>query len=73
MFLHFLLLFLFAYAILACVTALVLGVQTFLAFDLFSYRRTDWKSVLLGFGISCTLGLIGGVLFPYVWYKKLRG
>ena len=61
-----------AYAILAGITALAVGITVFFSFAIWGINSWDMQSWLFGLGFACIIGIIGGVLFPYVWYKQLR-
>lgn len=70
---HWVYMFLLAYVVLAVITAIVLGVQASITFALWDRKAfQNIKTTAVGFGFAGLIGIVGGVLFPRVWYKRLR-
>lgn len=66
---YYLSLFLFAYAVLAVFTALMIGILTFFFRGLEPYNKKDWNNLIV---LPLVLGIVGGAIFPYVWYQTLH-
>jgi len=64
---------LIAYVVLGVLTALVAGgYAMFIYVALGSKYGFLWSDFLIGCGIALVVGLVSGVTWPWVWYKKLR-